>query len=248
MNILEQLKKSLIITKKDLQVYYGRGPVIVFGLIMPAFLFFSFTLKRGLTFIEVYPGLVGMALFFTVSSIGPIIAPWETKMKTFERLVSTPISLWAIILGDVLASFIFGLFITSIVLLVGAFIFKIFLINFVLILGTLFAAFAFSALGTLIGTLPTDNPSNVMMLATLVKFPLIFISGVFIPLHEMGSLRIIAFFSPLTYYVDLLSFLFQGRSYINPTVDLLVLLVFSVILFIATVKLHQRTLSSRFSR
>jgi ABC-2 type transport system permease protein len=221
MKTLEQLKRSLIITKKDLQVYYGRGPVIVFGLIMPAFLFFSFTLKRGLTFIEVYPGLVGMALFFTVSSIGPIIAPWETRMKTFERLVSTPISLWAIILGDVLASFLFGLLITLVVLLTGVFFLGISFFNPALILGTLFAAFCFSALGTLIGTLPTDNPSNVMMLATLVKFPLIFISGVFVPLQEMGNLKVISFFSPLTYYVDLVKFVFQGNSYFSPTIDLL---------------------------
>ena len=46
-------------------------------------------------------------------------------------------------------------------------------------------------------------PSNIMMLAALVRFPLIFISGIFVPLAEMtGTARTITMFSPLTYLVD----------------------------------------------
>ncbi len=29
---------------------------------------------------------------------------------------------------------------------------------------------------------PTNVPSNIMMLSTLIKFPLVFISGIFVPL------------------------------------------------------------------
>ena len=184
MNIFEQLKRSFAITKKDLSIYYLRGPVIIQGLLIPAFLFIAFSFKRDLSLDFLIPGLLGMALFFSVSAITPVIAPWETRMKTFERLISSPISIWAIILGDIVASVIFGLFIIFFVLLAGVVLLGIKIISFPLIIGTLIGAFCFSALGTLISAHPADNPSNIMLFSTLIKFPLIFISGIFISISE----------------------------------------------------------------
>ena len=129
----------------------------------------------------------GMALFVTVSSIGLIIAPWETRMRTFERLISAPIALWAIILGYVIASLLFGLFITFFVFLAGTILLGTKIISLSLIIDTILAAFCFSSLGLLISAPPTDSPSNIMMLSTLIKFSMIFISGVFLPIGEMGN-------------------------------------------------------------
>ncbi|KKS50766.1 MAG: ABC transporter permease protein [candidate division WWE3 bacterium GW2011_GWE2_42_25] len=196
MIILEQLKRSWAITKKNLTVSFLRGPVIVFGIVMPAFLFVSFSLKRQISIESLIPGLLGMSLFFTVSSITPGIMPWETKMKTLERIISSPVKLWAIILGDVLSSFIYGILITIPIFFVSSLFLGKLIINIPIFLATILAAFCFSSLGELISSIPTDNPSNAMMLSTLIKFPLIFISGIFIPLTEMGSLRIVSFFSP----------------------------------------------------
>jgi ABC-2 type transport system permease protein len=39
---LSQLKRALGITKKDIRIYYPKGPVISFGLLMPLFLFLAF--------------------------------------------------------------------------------------------------------------------------------------------------------------------------------------------------------------
>lgn len=246
MNILEQLKRSLAITKKDLSIYYLKGPVIIFGLLVPAFLFIAFSLKRELPPSFLIPGLWGMALFFTVSSITPIIAPWETRMRTFERLVSSPIALWAIILGDVMASFWFGLLITFFIFLASVVLLGTQIMNFSLILGTILAAFCFSSLGALISAPPADNPSNIMMLSTLIKFPLIFISGIFVPISEMGKLRILSYFSPLSYYTDLARHSIQGSGYFTPIIDLLALLGFGVLLFAVAIKWHQKSLAKRF--
>jgi ABC-2 type transport system permease protein len=245
-NILEQLKRAFAITKKDLSIYYFRGPIIIQGLLIPAFLFVSFFFKRDVSLNFLIPGLIGMALFFAVSAITPVIAPWETKMKTFERLVSSPISLWAIILGDIMASVLFGLFITSFVILISVFLLGGEIIGFSLILGTLIAAFCFSSLGTLISASPTDNPSNIMLLATLIKFPLIFISGVFVPITEIGKFKILSFLSPLTYYTDLIRHSIQGTSYFSPFVDLVVLFIFTTFLFIISIKWHEKSLDKRF--
>lgn len=246
MNIFEQLRRSWTITKKDLAVFYLKGPVLISGLLMPSFLFVAFVFGRKFSLSFLIPGLLGIALFVTVSSIGPVIAPWETRLRTFERLVSAPIALWAIILGDIIASLLFGLFITLFIFLVCVILLGTGIISLSLIVGTILAAFCFSSLGLLISSPPTDNPSNIMMLSTLIKFPLIFISGVFIPISEMGNWKIISYISPLTYYTDLARYSVEGTNYFRPAVDLLSLLGFSILFFVMAVKWHKKSLSKRF--
>ena len=242
LGIFEQFKRAVAVMKKDLSIYYLKGPVIIFGLLLPAFLFIAFALGRNLSVDFLIPGLLSMGLFFTVSSVGPMIAPWETRMKTFERLVSAPIAIWAIILGDIMASFLFGIFITSFILLAGVILLGIGIISIKLILGTILAAFCFSSLGLIVSAHPTDNPSNIMMLATLIKFPLIFISGIFIPIREMGNLKFISYISPLTYYTDLVRYSVQGSHYFNPNVNLLVIVGLSVLFFTIATKWHKKSL------
>ncbi len=246
MNIFDQFKRSWAITKKDLSIFYLKGPVVISGLLMPSFLFFAFVLGRKFSPGFLIPGLLGMALFVTVSSIGPVIAPWETRMRTFERLISAPIALWAIILGDIIASLLFGLFITLFIVLVSIVLLGTEIISLALIVGTILAAFCFSSLGLLISAPATDNPSNIMMLSSLIKFPLIFISGIFVPIGEMGSWKIISYISPLTYYTDLARFSVGGTNYFNPAVSLLVLLGFGILFFFFAVKWHQKSLDKRF--
>lgn len=246
MSVLEQFRRSWAITKKDLSIFYLKGPVVISGLLMPTFLFIAFVLGRNLTLSFLIPGLLGMALFVTVSSIGPVIAPWETRMRTFERLCSAPIALWAIIFGDIVASLLFGLFITFFIILVSVILLGAEILSFSLIVGTILAAFCFSSLGLLISAPPTDNPSNIMMLSSLIKFPLIFISGVFVPIVKMGNWRVISYISPLTYYTDLARYSVAGMNYFNPAVDLLVLFGFGIIFFVIAVKWHKKSLSKRF--
>jgi ABC-2 type transport system permease protein len=246
MKILDQFKRSLAIAKKDLSVYYFRGPLIIQGLLIPAFLFLSFSFKRDMSLNFLFPGLLGMALFFAVSAITPTIAPWETRMKTFERLVSSPIFLWVIILGDILASVLFGFFIASFVVLAGIILLGVEIINFSLVVGTIIAAFCFSALGTLISAPSADKPSDIMLLATLIKFPLIFISGVFVPISEMGKFKILSFFSPLTYYTDLIRYSIQGTSEFSPFINLLILFILAIFLFVVSVRWHKKNLDKRF--
>jgi ABC-2 type transport system permease protein len=74
-----------------------------------------------------------------------------------------------------------------------------------LVLGLLLGALAFAALGVLLAARSTDTPSEVMMLSNLVRLPLIFVSGVLVPIDRMPAWgRWIAPLSPLTYAADLL--------------------------------------------
>ena len=55
-----------------------------------------------------------------------------------------------------------------------------------LISGIFLSSFCFSSLGVLLASPAVKSPSNIMMLSSLVRFPLIFISGIFIPLSELS--------------------------------------------------------------
>jgi ABC-2 type transport system permease protein len=190
-----------------------------------------------------------MTVFFTATSVGPAILPWEARSKTLERLVCSPISIWAIFLGDIFASFVFGLLISLVPLVIGLIIGISVVDLLVLGLGMVLATFCFGSLSVLLSVYPpTDNPSTVMMLSSLIKFPLVFISGVFVPIEQLPEWgKIVASVSPLTYFTDLARYAIDGVSAYPVQVDLAVLVAFTLIFLIGSVKLHEKFMPKRFS-
>jgi ABC-2 type transport system permease protein len=89
-------------------------------------------------------------------------------------------------------------------------------------------------------------PSNVMMISTLVKFPLIFISGIFIPLEQMPEWgRLVALFSPLTYLADLIRYSIQGANYYPIFLDISIILSFTILFLVLTIVIDKRNLHKR---
>jgi ABC-2 type transport system permease protein len=243
---LEQLKRIWAIAKKDIRIYYAKGPVVIFGIVFPVFLFLSFMIGRQLALNFMIPGLLGMVLFFTATAISPAVAPWETQAKTLERLMSCPVTIQTIILGDILASFIFGVLISIIPVMIGLALGMTLTYPLVLVLAIILAAFCFSALGLIFSATPTSLPSNVMMLSSMVKFPVVFISGIFIPLNELPPWgQAISFISPLTYFTDIARRLIEGKGHLPIAVDFLLLLAFTVLFLVIAAKLHQKTMPGR---
>ncbi len=245
----EQFTRSLVIAKKNIKIYYSKGPVIIFGLVFPLFLALAYVIGRNIALREVLPGLIGMTTFFTATSVGPSIAPWETRSKTLERLLCCPLAFWTIILGDMLSSFLFGLII-SVIPLMFVLTFNIELLNFVALLFSLVIAnLCFSALSVLLSAYPpTDIPATSMMLSSLVKFPLVFISGVFISIEQLPQWgRIIASISPLTYFTDMVRQFILEKGYYPLALDFVMVVIFAVTFAFAAVKLHEKTLTKRLS-
>src|SRR5208337_1344618 len=163
------LRSIAVVTEKNMRIYYFKGPVVVFGLLFPLIMFFTFFIGRNLDIILFFPGFLGMMLFFTASSVGPLITPWEKREKTYERLVSLPVILESIIIGDLMAGAIFGVGITAIVFVVSAVLLRLPLAHIgLLALSLVLGSITFAALGTLLASPTTDNPSNIMMLTCLV--------------------------------------------------------------------------------
>jgi len=243
------MKRAFAIAKKDLRIYYNRGPVLLYGLIMPFFLFLAFFIGRNMPIEHLFTGLLGMTIFFSSMSIGPAIIPFEARSRTLERLVSTPVSVWALFLGDVIASFLYGFLISIVPLIIGLVLGVNVADWLILWLGMILAAFCFASFGVLLSAYPpTDVPSTVMMISNLVKFPLVFVSGVFIPVSQMQDWgKIIASFSPLTYFTDLVSYCTQETSYYSIPVDFIALIGFTLLFLTAAIKIHEKTLPERLS-
>jgi ABC-2 type transport system permease protein len=243
----EQMRRAWAIAKKDIRIYYFKGPVLIFGIFMPVFLFLAFLMgSRQLPLSFLVSGLVGMALFFTATAVSPAIFPWEGQAKTLERLASCPIMVEAIVFGDMIASTLFGIGITLITVIIGL-VLGVPLLHVIMLLASiLVAACCFSAIGMLLAVPPTNVPSNIMMLSSLIKFPLVFISGIFIPLQQMPPWGLaLAVCSPLTYFTDLVRYSFIGANYFPVLVDIVVLGVFTVVFTAGTMFLHKRTMPKR---
>ena len=232
------------VTEKNMRIYYAKPPVIIYGLLLPLIMFFAFYLGRDMDFWIFFPGLLAMFLFFIASSVGPLITPWEKRAGTYERLLSFPVSVNTIILGDTVAGVIFGIAINLIILGIGL-IFLHYSLNVLLLAsGMLLGAFCFSSLGVLLASPSVSNPSYIMMVSSLIRFPLIFISGILIPLDRLhGTGRILSYFSPITYLVDIFNFSFKGQSQYPLTFDFILLLVFSAIFLFSANRFHKKNLA-----
>lgn len=196
----------MVTARKDIRIYYRKAPVFIFGLILPTFLFFAFFVGRDLDAAVYFPGFLAMSLFFTASSVGPLIIPWEKQAGTFERLLTLPVNIPILVTGDTLAGAGFGLIISTIVLVGGTLFLPItFPLATLVALPILFIVgnICFAGLGVLLSSPAGRVPANIMMLAALVRFPLIFISGIFVPISQIDpEVRWVTYLSPLTYLVD----------------------------------------------
>lgn len=152
----------------------------------------------------------------------------------------------AIVLGDMIASTLFGIAITAVTIAIGLGLGLTLLHGGVLAAAVLVAACCFSAIGMLLAVPPTNVPSNIMMLSSLIKFPLVFISGIFVPLEQLPSWGLaLAACSPLTYFADLVRYGFTGISHFPVGMDLGALAVFTLAFTAVTMVLHKRTMPRR---
>ncbi len=244
--IFDQIIRSWAIVKKDIRIYYSKGPVVLMGILWPAFMFISFAFGRNMPVINLMPGLIAVSVFFTCSAMAPVTFPWETQARTLERLVSAPIAVWTILFGDMLASAITGVILSIVPIVLAVVVGARITDPLVLAVAIILGALCFSTASLLLSIPPVAQPAPIQMLSTLIKFPLMFISGVFVPLGEMpGIAQTVAFISPLTYFTDLARYATGGTNYFNVGIDIIVLVAFTAVAWVIAVKMHNRTLPMR---
>jgi len=240
--IINEFLGAICIAKKDIGRYYLQPPVIMMGFFFPGFTYLAFTVGRSVEPVLLIPGLTAITSFFAAGSIGPSILPLERKTKTLERLLSAPISPFTIILGKTLSGFVFGLAMSLVPLLIGVTLLGMGIANLLpLALSVVLSALTFSAFGVLFAARAQEIPS-AMVPMNLIRLPMLFVSGVFVPLKTMASfLRPIAYLMPLTYAVDAMRQSALGP--LNPTMLLADIgslgLFLALFLALATRALHR---------
>lgn len=246
-NFWIQLKRSFYISMNYFRIYYNKPPVLIQGVLFPVMLFFAFTVGRIIKPIYMVSGLMTMVLFLTSTSIGPVIFPWETMRKTLERLMTCPISIKTILLGSVWSSFIYGFMFSFVPLLLGFFFLSVPLTLgiFLVLIGMFTGALSFSSFSLILSTPPTDTPGNTMILTVLIKFPLIFISPLFVPISSSP----LTFVSPLSYFIDIINVGLGEASAFGAfglLIDFTVLIAFGLGFLFLSFFIHQKTLQKRF--
>jgi len=240
----DELAVGWAVAVKDIRVYYLKPGMIMFGLMMPFFLFFSFSIRRGMAPTQAVARLLALTIFFTAAAAGPFIIPLERRIGTYNRLLAAPMSLLTLLLSKAAVGMFFALVASSAALIIGVIVFGVVIIHPTLLVATmLLGAFSFSALGLIFGSIPTRNPGDVQMPSTLLRWGLLFISGVFVPLADMSpAARVVAYFSPLTYAQDLMNYAVIGTSTLSPLLDLAVLFLSGIAFLIPSLIMHRRGL------
>ncbi|TFF90702.1 MAG: ABC transporter permease [Promethearchaeota archaeon] len=218
----------------------------------PFFMTLSWVIGRDISLNHVFIGIISMTSFFTATAISPVVLPIETREKSLERILASPISLNEILMGIVFASTLYSLIITSIITIIFILIFSIAFNSlaaiFILFLGISLMSILGSLLGLLVAANSTDMTSNVMIIMNLIKFPLLFMSGIFIPLNNLPpQLVFLSFFSPITFLTDLLRFCVDKSNFFMYEFDIFMLIIWIVFLFIASYILHKKTMPKRLS-
>jgi ABC-2 type transport system permease protein len=133
---------------------------------------------------------------------------------------------------------IFGLTVTLVVLLVALTVIGASRINwFLLGLALLLSASAFSALGALV-SVAVREVFEAQTLANVVRFPMMFLGGVFVPVDALPTgLQIVARLLPLTYAVEVIRIALTGTPLKDGLPDLAVLAGFTAVLFALAVRI-----------
>jgi ABC-2 type transport system permease protein len=213
---MNQVLNGFFISRKDIESYYSKPPLVTWGILFPAVLMLAIYVKDPATYLNVAPGIIAMTLFFGNTSMAAIVVTFEKRSGTLQRLLLTPVTHRTIVLGKAASAALYGIA-TSLVITTGlALLLGMTVVNPLLFgAGLLLGAGVFSLLG-LIASVMVREVFEAMTLMNFLRFPLLFISGVFMPVESLPVwVKPLAMASPLTYVVELLRLGISGRSYFS---------------------------------
>ena len=153
-----EISAAWAIAKKDMRIYYLKPNIIVSGILFPLFMFLAFAIGKNAPPGTLIPGLIAITLLFSASSIEPVSIPIERRVKTFDRLLSAPISLHSLVFGESLSGFLYSLGIACLPIVIGVILFSTSIVHIpILVIAMALTAFCFATLGTLFAAYPTEN-------------------------------------------------------------------------------------------
>jgi len=204
-NLLTSLMHSIYIAENDLRQSFKSVRHVVWSLLFPIFMMLTFGFREsvsGLAISSLVPGIVGMtAMFGSINETMSIV--WDKSLGVFDRILAAPVSSTSIIVGKTIAGAVMGVISALVLLIIGSSLFGVSFVNigFALVIVVL-ASFSFTGIGTIISGLASE-PREAMMLSNLLRFPMMFLGGVFFDVNLMPSpLPLVARALPLTYATE----------------------------------------------
>ncbi|MDH5635041.1 MAG: ABC transporter permease [Candidatus Bathyarchaeota archaeon] len=230
---LTPLINSIYIAENDLRQSFKSVRHVVWSLLFPIFMMFTFSFRYGavgpdVQFINfLIPGIVGMtAMFGSINETMSIV--WDKTLGVFDRILAAPVSSISIIVGKTMAGAVMGVMSALVLLLIGNLLFGVSFANIGLVLLVIaLASFSFTGIGTIISGLASE-PREAMMLSNLLRFPMMFLGGVFFPIEAMPMpLPYVARAFPLTYATEGLRAVMSGNM-VGVSIDAIVLVAYTL--------------------
>ncbi|MGL5149040.1 MAG: ABC transporter permease [Clostridium sp.] len=183
------------------------------------------------------PTLIGFFVFFFVFIIAGVSILKEKTSKTLEKLLSTSIKKYEILLGYLLGYGVFGIIQTILVVLYSIYILDMKVAGSIsmVILTNVLIAFVALSLGIFFSTFASSE-FQLMQFIPITIVPQLFFTGI-IPVDTMSeSLQNIAHFIPLYYGADVLQkVMIKGEGFKDIYVGLIILLGFLVVIYIMNI-------------
>ncbi len=228
--MIEEFARSFYIALKDLREYYMKPGSISWGILFPFVFALAFMAKRGGLTEWLAPGMIALALFFGSTSMSAMSIVFERRMGSFERLLLFPVTYVCIALGKSLSSFLLGVISVVPVFLLSLAVLRVPPAHpLLLVVAAVLAAFASSTFGVLLSFL-VKEPEQVMVVFNLVRFPMMFLSDIIIPVSSMPHYLIpVVLVQPLTYLTETVRYAYTGTyDILPPTLSFTISLILGI--------------------
>jgi ABC-2 type transport system permease protein len=237
----DEVRGVFYIALKDLRTYYLKPPSISWGIVFPFSWILAFYLRNPQNFENLIPGLLGMTILFSTTAAEAVVINFEMRLGSLERLLLTPISPTAVLVGKVMGGTVFGSLMTAVVATASVFTLSLYTINVpYLVLISLPSLLVFASLGALLCVL-VKEVFEAQTLLNLPRFLMVFLCGVVYPVSAMpGWLQTVSYLMPLTYTIDGLRSSFQGVEGGTVFSDAMILAIYFVAFILPSIQLLKR--------
>ncbi|WP_002147832.1 ABC transporter permease [Bacillus cereus] len=183
------------------------------------------------------PVLIGFFTFFFVFILSGVSFVRERLSGTLERLLSTPVRRWEIVVGYIMGFGIFAFIQSIIIVSFSVYILDLYVAGsiWLTLLITCMLSLTALTLGTFLSAY-ANNEFQMIQFIPLVIVPQVFFSGLF-PMESMNTwLQMLGKLFPLTYGADAMrQVMIRNQGFAEIALDLTVLLLFSLLFAVGNV-------------
>lgn len=211
---------------------------IVFGKILG----FKVGFMSGYKYIQyIIPGLLMMSLINTSYSNVSSSFFSAKFQKYIEELLISPNNFFVLINGFVFGGIIRALFVFIILVFFSFFLSDFYFYNYVFFILVFFLTTLFFSLLGLFNSILAKKFDDISLLPTFILTPLMYFSGIFFSLDLLPSfLKLLIYFNPVFYIVNLFRYSFLGISEINIFFSLFFIIFIIIFLYFICINLLHR--------